>query len=246
MMATFLFFFLMIRRPPRSTLFPYTTLFRSLAGQLVQPPALVVDRRVHRRHLRDAADEAAARRLQPLAREPGHRRLGEHAAGEIVRVGGDAEADGRDVFLVLVHQIGRELGGLADEQRQDAGGRRVEGAGVADAPHAEPLARERDGVERRRAGGLVDDEDPRRGRGHRGAARAALTASRTRRVTASSGPLIVQPAALAWPPPPKPPAMRVTSTSPLARRLTFTPPPPSSRRRQATFPPPIGRGSFTS
>src|SRR2546429_5102931 len=28
-MLTFLFFFLMIRRPPRSTLFPYTTLFRS-------------------------------------------------------------------------------------------------------------------------------------------------------------------------------------------------------------------------
>src|SRR2546422_10912600 len=27
-------FFLMIRRPPRSTLFPYTTLFRSLAGPL--------------------------------------------------------------------------------------------------------------------------------------------------------------------------------------------------------------------
>src|SRR5256885_6631569 len=27
------FFFLMIRRPPRSTLFPYTTLFRSPAGR---------------------------------------------------------------------------------------------------------------------------------------------------------------------------------------------------------------------
>src|SRR3712207_8396165 len=27
------FFFLMIRRPPRSTLFPYTTLFRSLPGE---------------------------------------------------------------------------------------------------------------------------------------------------------------------------------------------------------------------
>ena len=26
---SFVFFFLMIRRPPRSTLFPYTTLFRS-------------------------------------------------------------------------------------------------------------------------------------------------------------------------------------------------------------------------
>src|SRR5690349_23440097 len=29
----FSFFFLMIRRPPRSTLFPYTTLFRSLGTQ---------------------------------------------------------------------------------------------------------------------------------------------------------------------------------------------------------------------
>src|SRR5206468_11050409 len=26
------FFFLLVRRPPRSTLFPYTTLFRSIAG----------------------------------------------------------------------------------------------------------------------------------------------------------------------------------------------------------------------
>src|SRR5260221_7683136 len=30
----FSFFFLMIRRPPRSTLFPYTTLFRSLSEVL--------------------------------------------------------------------------------------------------------------------------------------------------------------------------------------------------------------------
>src|SRR3712207_6958349 len=29
-------FFLMIRRPPRSTLFPYTTLFRSRASELLQ------------------------------------------------------------------------------------------------------------------------------------------------------------------------------------------------------------------
>src|SRR3712207_8852192 len=32
-----LFFFLMIRRPPRSTLFPYTTLFRSEAPGVAQP-----------------------------------------------------------------------------------------------------------------------------------------------------------------------------------------------------------------
>src|SRR2546429_7164609 len=41
----FVFFFLMIRRPPRSTLFPYTTLFRSLSSVVLvrshtpyQPP----------------------------------------------------------------------------------------------------------------------------------------------------------------------------------------------------------------
>src|SRR5438552_10331195 len=45
----FLFFFLMIRRPPRSTLFPYTTLFRSwqrvlLAGsELVSSLSQLVD-----------------------------------------------------------------------------------------------------------------------------------------------------------------------------------------------------------
>src|SRR2546422_7063293 len=33
------FFFLMIRRPPRSTLFPYTTLFRS-QGRRWRPPVL--------------------------------------------------------------------------------------------------------------------------------------------------------------------------------------------------------------
>src|SRR2546430_17509885 len=32
------FFFLMIRRPPRSTLFPYTTLFRSPADKKWSPP----------------------------------------------------------------------------------------------------------------------------------------------------------------------------------------------------------------
>src|SRR2546429_9631046 len=36
-MRAYIFFFLMIRRPPRSTLFPYTTLFRSSLGLASRP-----------------------------------------------------------------------------------------------------------------------------------------------------------------------------------------------------------------
>src|SRR2546425_5311836 len=51
---TFFFFFLMIRRPPRSTLFPYTTLFRSRAtGHCGWP------------------DVAPARGWKPTALQPG-------------------------------------------------------------------------------------------------------------------------------------------------------------------------------
>src|SRR5256886_15748136 len=53
------FFFLMIRRPPRSTLFPYTTLFRSLEQQVVLERIEVGDRQTvgHQR----ARPRAAAR-----------------------------------------------------------------------------------------------------------------------------------------------------------------------------------------
>src|SRR3989475_12385801 len=43
MSMDFSFFFLMIRRPPRSTLFPYTTLFRSFnAGDRITAPPISV------------------------------------------------------------------------------------------------------------------------------------------------------------------------------------------------------------
>src|SRR5207302_7608117 len=44
-----LFFLLMIRRPPRSTLFPYTTLFRSRAARAVLSPGTPADRRARAR-----------------------------------------------------------------------------------------------------------------------------------------------------------------------------------------------------
>src|SRR2546426_9393092 len=47
-MFFFVFFFLMIRRPPRSTLFPYTTLFRSSQGRAHGHAARYFDTRRHR------------------------------------------------------------------------------------------------------------------------------------------------------------------------------------------------------
>src|SRR3712207_8007033 len=49
-------FVLMIRRPPRSTLFPYTTLFRSPRGGLPVDAARAVER-----GLAEGADQTAAR-----------------------------------------------------------------------------------------------------------------------------------------------------------------------------------------
>src|SRR5256885_16640703 len=67
------FFFLMIRRPPRSTLFPYTTLFRSRGFDHA------VDRLLHGTGHLLRADELDARAVQgsgpgPQDRHPGDRK----------------------------------------------------------------------------------------------------------------------------------------------------------------------------
>src|SRR6266850_3078203 len=64
-MCTSFFFFLMIRRPPRSTLFPYTTLFPSRAVQPADP---------------DRLDCLAFRRLGGLARHHAGARSEEHTS----------------------------------------------------------------------------------------------------------------------------------------------------------------------
>src|SRR2546430_16106156 len=61
-----LFFFLMIRRPPRSTLFPYTTLFRSVF------PVLTLSREsavLERARARFAAVEQVEEQWYPLGEE---------------------------------------------------------------------------------------------------------------------------------------------------------------------------------
>src|SRR2546421_1886863 len=73
----FVFFFLMIRRPPRSTLFPYTTLFRSHgrgpARDRIGNVSTAVRRLARIREKRDPGRAAAAVGREPLD----HRALGD-------------------------------------------------------------------------------------------------------------------------------------------------------------------------
>src|SRR2546426_2629092 len=68
MVRLFVFFFLMIRRPPRSTLFPYTTLFRShdptfpADDELPCPPADVAEFEGH--HLPRTQTESCEERSE--------------------------------------------------------------------------------------------------------------------------------------------------------------------------------------
>ena len=52
----FYFFFLMIRRPPRSTLFPYTTLFRSRLEQIVTSYLDLAETRARNRKVMNMKD----------------------------------------------------------------------------------------------------------------------------------------------------------------------------------------------
>src|SRR2546430_7842992 len=63
-----LFFFLMIRRPPRSTLFPYTTLFRSvILGQIADRHSLRIAYDNRHEHKVDFALESRDALLRILA-----------------------------------------------------------------------------------------------------------------------------------------------------------------------------------
>src|SRR3712207_7358550 len=66
------FFFLMIRRPPRSTLFPYTTLFRSAGGTMA------------RRASRNGQEGRSSR---PPSRGKAKRRGGRSLFGKLVYAG---------------------------------------------------------------------------------------------------------------------------------------------------------------
>src|SRR5258708_31143043 len=102
-----LFFFLMIRRPPRSTLFPYTTLFRSVA----------LDRELH---------------VQPaLAGLGGH---GLQAAWQIVRLGARRSEEHTSELQSPDHLVCRLLLEKKNNDPQSAGPCRGTDDGVTNTP----------------------------------------------------------------------------------------------------------------
>src|SRR3712207_8638518 len=84
----------MIRRPPRSTLFPYTTLFRSGRAQQRGPevlPQRADDLAVGEHHVGDAAELEDAALLQPQQRDA------------LVLVGEEVDADRKSTRLNSSH-----------------------------------------------------------------------------------------------------------------------------------------------
>src|SRR5256885_12703140 len=82
----------MIRRPPRSTLFPYTTLFRSVARGKRHHAGLALRRAEARQGVESTAELEGAHALQVLAleKDAGAQRIVQRARGEHGRAVGMA------------------------------------------------------------------------------------------------------------------------------------------------------------
>src|SRR2546427_12115402 len=133
------FFFLMIRRPPRSTLFPYTTLFRSRLDGAGPPPGRAVLSIRHEGRLPGAWARGEGGR-RTVAQGCGSARRGGEAAGwRRTRVG---EAPGRADLGFRREAL---HGGDARPPRRGRRGRGADDRG----PRPRHLARARQGAPRR-------------------------------------------------------------------------------------------------
>src|SRR3712207_1491925 len=121
------FFFLMIRRPPRSTLFPYTTLFRSVAMQ--DEKSQLQNKTKALRVLRARLLELERRRQEEELSAQRRSQIGGGERSEKVRTYNYPESRVTDHRVKLtVHQLERVLDGevaefteaLAAEERRRA------------------------------------------------------------------------------------------------------------------------------
>src|SRR5256885_13322072 len=95
----------MIRRPPRSTLFPYTTLFRSRARRCEDPPAAPrVQHRRRRAGLRDALQGSDGAAVTDKRRPRWTDKRVEQVVGNLLRAGVGL-ADRKSIRLNSSHLV---------------------------------------------------------------------------------------------------------------------------------------------
>src|SRR2546430_16708893 len=126
------FFFLMIRRPPRSTLFPYTTLFRSHAAlggkaDLLQRAVDAAPVVVHVAALEEGREDALAGASQGQLNVLAHSEVHEH--GRRLEFPPDPERS--DLVLAELRQVRVVAEDHATARGPDASGDHVEQRGLA-------------------------------------------------------------------------------------------------------------------
>src|SRR2546430_9608099 len=140
-MLNYVFFFLMIRRPPRSTLFPYTTLFRS-HGILPSGREDALGRAADLARRRVALD-ALLGEADDL--EVGEAELGEHRAcrAELAEAAGDHEQVRQPAALSLVAEAPAQHLGHRREVVRALDGADAVAAGAGPGGRPPPVGEER-------------------------------------------------------------------------------------------------------
>ncbi len=105
--------------------------FDALPGQFIERPSVAFQRRIHRRDLEPFAAQGGKRLLESVGVECRHVDFDDRLPFGIARVRRDTEPHGGAVRLAAAEQRAAGLGGLAETQRQHAGGHGIERAGVA-------------------------------------------------------------------------------------------------------------------
>jgi hypothetical protein len=130
----------------------------TLAGVLVEGLALVLEGGIHGGQLLLCAEVLLTGYLKLGLADFGVAGGGDAAFG-ITGIGGLAEAEGGDVGFVGIEQILGEFGGLAEADGEQAGGQRIEHAGVAGFFGTVKAAGLLEGAVAGEAGGFVEQED---------------------------------------------------------------------------------------
>ncbi len=129
------------------------------AGLHIQWLTALLQRRIDRGALKDAAGQRRQCGLQGLGADRRDRALQQHLAFGIIGIGGLSELDLGVIGLGRAQQKAGDLGRLAEAQRQQAGGQRVEAAGMATLLGTEQAAGHLQGGVGAHAGRLVEQQD---------------------------------------------------------------------------------------